>query len=120
MIPVFPLVPNGKVPAIQGGHGFKDASDDPKVLAAWREQYPDANWGMPTGAVSGYDVFDIDVPKPEEGKTDDGRKAFMELERIHGEVNTRVVMTPSGGMHLYFLAGRGWLGSGGRGRGRGR
>lgn len=104
MIPVFPLVPNGKVPAIQGGHGFKDASDDPKVLAAWREQYPDANWGMPTGAVSGYDVFDIDVPKPEEGKTDDGRKAFMELERIHGEVNTRVVMTPSGGMHLYFLA----------------
>lgn len=104
MIPVFPLVPNDKVPVIAGGHGYKDATNDPKVLAEWRARYPDANWGMPTGAVSGYDVFDIDLPRPEKGKTADGRKTFVELERIHGEVNTRVVITPSGGMHLYFQA----------------
>lgn len=102
MIPVFPLQPNGKRPLT--AHGFKDASTDHEVVSRWRDEYPDANWGMPTGAASGYDVFDLDVPKPEEGKHDDGRVTFRELEAIHGEVKTYVVATPSDGIHLYFLA----------------
>lgn len=102
MIPVFPLVRNGKVPAIAGGHGHKDASSDPSVLDSWRQKYPNANWAMPTGSVSGYDVFDVDVPKPEEEKYADGRQSLADLESIHGPIYTRIVMTPSGGMHLYF------------------
>lgn len=100
MIPVFPIVPGEKTPLT--AHGFHDASNDPTQLAAWRREHPAANWGMPTGPASGYDVLDLDVPRPEKGKTANGRATFADLEAVHGQVYTPMVATPSGGLHLYF------------------
>jgi hypothetical protein len=51
---VFPVVPGGKAPL--GGlvpSGFKDATTDPAVFAAWLDRCRDMNLGMPTGAASG-------------------------------------------------------------------
>lgn len=60
--PVFPLKPRGKQPLT--AHGFQDASADLEQVRAWWERWPDANIGLPTGAVDaggcGYDVLDVD------------------------------------------------------------
>jgi len=57
--PVFPIVARGKRPLT--AHGFKDASCEPDVIAAWWERWPDANIGTPTGLDGcGYDVIDVD------------------------------------------------------------
>lgn len=92
----FPIAQGGKRPLTE--HGFKDASADPAVVANWRKQFPGANVGMPTGAVSGIDVLDLDV---KDGR--DGRKTLADLEAIHGAItNAPMVSTPSGGLHVYF------------------
>ena len=59
-VPVFPCVPGGKTPATR--HGFKDATTDPAIVAAWwaTTRY---NLGLPTGP-AGLIVIDLDVPKP--------------------------------------------------------
>ena len=54
---IFPL--RGKEPLT--AHGFKDASSDPAQWAKWRAEFPDCNWGVPTGARNGFDVFDGDT-----------------------------------------------------------
>ena len=41
---VFPCLPNGKQPLTE--HGYKDASIDPDVIAAWWEKWPEANIGL--------------------------------------------------------------------------
>lgn len=95
MIPVFPLIAGDKRPLTE--HGFKDASADEAVIARWRAEYRGANWGMPTGPVSGYDVLDLDVKNGA-----NGRATLADLEAIHGQIVTPMVATPSGGLHLYF------------------
>lgn len=61
-IPVFPLQENSKVPR-KGSAGFKDATTDAETVRAWWRANPASNIGMPTGAVSGYDVIDVDGPE---------------------------------------------------------
>ncbi|NLE94727.1 MAG: bifunctional DNA primase/polymerase, partial [Dehalococcoidia bacterium] len=42
---VFPLAPNGKLPLIakeRGGRGVHDATTDPKQIATWWDQTPEA------------------------------------------------------------------------------
>lgn len=79
-------------------HGFKDASTDPVTLAEWNIQFPQANVAMPTGAVSGFDVLDLDV---KDGR--DGRATLTALEAVHGQItDAPMVKTPSGGFHIYF------------------
>ena len=58
-IKVFPCLENSKFPAT--AHGFKDASSDPAQWAKWRAEFPNCNWGVPTGARNGFDVFDGDT-----------------------------------------------------------
>lgn len=41
-------------------HGFKDATKDTDVIRQWWTQWPDANIGIATGAVSGIVIVDID------------------------------------------------------------
>jgi Bifunctional DNA primase/polymerase, N-terminal len=57
---VFPLVYGGKVPAIKGGRGCKDASSDPAVIRSWGRRYPHANVGIACGEPSGIIVIDVD------------------------------------------------------------
>ena len=92
---IFPCDANGKKPLTK--HGFKDASADERVINDWWDKYPDANIGLPTGKINNLVVVDVDV------KNDAGGMASLkQLQDECGEFNTRIVHTPSGGLHLYF------------------
>jgi len=62
-IPVFPCVPGEKRPLTR--HGFHDATANPAQVARWWHDWPDANIGMPTGSISGWEVVDVDVLIPQ-------------------------------------------------------
>jgi hypothetical protein len=91
-LPVFPLVPGGKTPAVRGG--FYAATTNPETIKRlWR--IPDRNIGMPTGPASGVWVVDVDPPG--------GEDELRRLEAEYGELPpTRTVLTPRGGRHLWF------------------
>jgi hypothetical protein len=94
--PVFPCNPTNKQPYTP--KGFKDASTDPKQVAAWWSKHPNAMIGMPTGAASGVWVVDVDV-KPNAK----GAEELADLEKANGALpKTVVASTPSGGTHYYF------------------
>lgn len=97
-VPVFPCAPLGKYPYTP--RGFHDASTDPAQVGAWWARIPDANLGVPTGAVSGMVVVDVDVHGPT-----DGRLAFESAAKA-GLVGgwSLLVRTPTGGMHAYYRA----------------
>lgn len=94
-IPVFPITPLGKSPLTP--HGLKDASIDPEVIRRWWRRWPAANLGVPTGA-PGVDVLDIDVRPDGDGRVAAG-KLWAEGLIPPG---APTVITPSGGMHIYF------------------
>ena len=91
-LPVFPCVPNGKLPAI--ARGFYAATTNPETIKRyWRA--PDRNIGIPTGSVSGFWVLDVDG--------DNGEANLFALEAKHGRLPpTREVITGGGGRHLWF------------------
>ena len=125
--PVFPLRPGGKVPALHGltdcdhtgacasGHqGWEQrATTDPaRIRAAWTAG--PFNIGLATGP-AGLVVVDLDTAKPDDTPpadwdmpgVRDGQDVLAVLADLHGQavpVDTFTVATPSGGLHLYFLA----------------
>jgi hypothetical protein len=90
-LPVFPLIPGGKVPAIS--RGFYAATTNPETIRRfWR--IGDRNIGIPTGPASGVWAVDIDPG---------GDEHIRRLEAEHGELPlTRTVITPRRGKHLWF------------------
>lgn len=90
---VFPVKPRGKTPLVKGG--FKAATVAPSQIISWWTQWPDANVGVATGAVSGLIVLDVD--------SSDG---FAELERILSGAKERLPRTltvrTSRGFHFYY------------------
>jgi hypothetical protein len=89
-LPVFPLVARGKTPAVAGG--FYAATTDPEVIRRFWH-IGDRNIGIPTGAVSGFWVLDIDPG---------GDEHIRHLEADHGPLPaTRTVITPRG-RHRWF------------------
>ena len=97
-VPVFPCAPDAKNPLTK--RGFLDASADPRQVASWWRRWPKANIGLPTGAVSGVEVVDVDRKAG-----GDGYGAFI-AARDAGLVGDplALVRTPSGGMHVYYPA----------------
>jgi hypothetical protein len=92
--PVFPCRPRGKEPITE--HGFRDATTDQQKIRQWWTETPAANIGMPTGAVSGLIVLDID---PRNG----GEEALETLIRQHGRLpETAEQITGGGGRHYVF------------------
>jgi hypothetical protein len=110
-LPVFPLAPGGKLPALpkahpedskrqheckarcaKDGHGLYDATTHELVVCQWWKDRPDANIGLPTGQRSGFLVLDVD---PKNG----GLESLAKLPKLPP---TRMVRTPSGGFHYYF------------------
>lgn len=90
---IIPVVKGGKAPAIQGGH--KAASKDLKKLAAFFRANPRLNYGIATGAASGFFALDIDGPK--------GKAALAEFARKHGPLPATVKqLTPNDGAHIFF------------------
>lgn len=96
-VPLFPCVPGGKRPLTE--HGFHDASTDPGRVDRWWARWPAANVAIPTGAVSGVEVVDVDVHHP-------GGSGFDGFERARraGLVTGWAVLvrSPSGGVHAYY------------------
>jgi hypothetical protein len=91
--PVFPCDPQSKRPRTR--QGFKDATTDPLVIRAWFERQPDSMLGMPTGALSGLVVLDVDGAA--------GFESLRELECKHEVLpHTASVTTPRGGQHFFF------------------
>jgi hypothetical protein len=94
----FPCKLKGKTPLTP--NGCKDASNDAQVIAAWKLQFPNCNWGIATGTVSGVFVLDVDI-NHSIGKY--GDISLEELEKSHGKLpETATVLTGGGGKHLYF------------------
>lgn len=81
----------GKHPLL--GHGHRDATTDSTTIEAWFRRWPLANYGIVAGP--GWWVLDVD-----------GAVGLAELDRLcltHGELPpTAVVLTGSGGLHVYF------------------
>ena len=96
--PVFPCKRKGEqAKAPYTRYGLNDASQNEDQIRRWWKQHDDAVIGLPTGIK--WDVLDVDV------KNDvDGSAHLSYLQRL-GLLNgcKRVVRTPSGGWHLYFL-----------------
>lgn len=95
--PVFPCQAGAKVP-LEGSHGCKDATTDPRRIRAWWGSQPGWNVAIATGA-PGPDVLDVD----QHGPNANGFGAFRRL-RDAGMLGgaAQLVRTPSGGMHVYF------------------
>ena len=97
-LPVFPCrnapgKPGHKAPLTP--HGYKDATIDAEKIKAWWAKNPGALIGLPTGAITGIAVLDIDVKN---GK--DGFAAVPGWEKM----TTLRSHTASGGAHLFFRA----------------
>jgi len=90
-VPSFPCLAD-KRPACP--HGFKDATIDAEALRELWRGHPGLLVGVPTGAVSGIDVLDID-PRHGGNKWLEGSAANIPPTRTHH--------TRSGGLNLLFL-----------------
>ncbi len=97
-VPVFPCVDGGKVP--RSAHGLLDATADGRNAERWWSRWPNANIGLPTGPVSGFDVVDVDVRE-----SGSGYEVFHRAVAHLGIDRWAIrVLTPSGGMHVYYPA----------------
>lgn len=93
---VFPLGHGSKLPAIKGGKGFKDATDDADVIDAWAKKYPKANIAISTGEPSGIVVIDVD---PRNGGNDS-----LSLHAGAGRLLPKcpTAKTGNNGRHFFF------------------
>ena len=91
-IPVFPCLPGAKEPATP--HGFLGRTTDLRIIERWWA-YNDYNLAI-VPADAGWVVIDID---PKNG----GDETWALLSASAELVPTKVVLTPSGGRHLYFV-----------------
>lgn len=86
----------GKHPRV--ARGLKEASRDLAKVEAWfGPDAPPSNIGVVTGEISGITVIDIDIG---EGKF--GAESWAEAIKGHGEPQTLMAETGSGGMHVVF------------------
>lgn len=76
--------------------GLKNASLDPEIVTNWWRLAPYANIGIPTGALSGLVVLDVDTAKY-------GDDSLFDLTQRFGPLPfTVMALTGGGGMHYLF------------------
>ncbi|WP_025157253.1 bifunctional DNA primase/polymerase [Leifsonia aquatica] len=90
---VVPLTPVGKIPWVQ--NWTEAASTDVDQVYAWFQQKPQSNYGICTG-YDGLFVIDLDGPEAIAWWREQGFQPGVE------------VMTPNGGMHVYYRAPEGF------------
>ena len=79
-------------------NGVKDATTDTETIRGWKQRWPDSNWALACGRVSGVVVIDIDPRNGGYSSMDD-----FEADRLDGALPvTRRSSTGSGGKHLFF------------------
>lgn len=81
-----------KHPWLSGG--FKAATTDLKTVEEWAARWPRCNVGIPTGAINGFWVVDIDGPV--------GRASLDALVALHGPLPLTPVVATARGWHYYF------------------
>jgi Bifunctional DNA primase/polymerase, N-terminal len=91
-LPVFPCAISTKRPTTP--HGFKDAHTDPDEIQRLWHDHPGGLIGIATGAISGFDVLDIDAKHQKAGDWWRDHRGRIPQTRIH--------RTRSGGLHLLF------------------
>ncbi|HWE72966.1 MAG TPA: bifunctional DNA primase/polymerase [Stellaceae bacterium] len=95
-IAVFPVTLVGpdrrKVPTVKGG--FHAASNDPAQIFAMWQQRPGPLIGIPTGAINGFDVLDLDIKKHHE--------AGEWLERNINRLPPTLTVETRHGLHGFF------------------
>jgi hypothetical protein len=92
---VIPVRPREKRPWVRW-EPFQRRLPSEDEIAAWFRQWPDANIGIVTGAVSNLVVLDVD---PAHG----GAESLTRMEQRHGRLPpTPEVTTGGGGHHHYF------------------
>lgn len=93
--PVFPCIRGSKRPYIE--HGFHGASREERTIRGWWQRWPVALIGMPTGAITGRNVLDVDVKDP-------AKYGFDTLDELGFAILpvTPIAHTASGGIHLHF------------------
>ena len=78
--------------------GLAEGSRDPKQIEAWfGTKAKPRNIGILTGEVSGLTVLDIDI-----GDGKEGAESWAKLIEGHGEPDTLIGVTGSGGTHVLF------------------
>src|SRR5262249_22705580 len=91
---IFPIVPNGKRPAIAGWQIAACANEN--QIEAWAKDIPGCNWGIPTGDKNnGLTVVDID---PRNG----GAETYKSLNVVEEFTPTRGVRTAGKGVRCYY------------------
>ena len=95
-IPIFPVKADKK-PHIKSWQN-KASADQAKVKKWWR-RWPEANLAIPTGHQSGLVAVDVDVKNGV-----NGYESLSTIEARFGEQGTRRIETPSGGIHLIYIA----------------
>lgn len=93
----WPVFPCNHLKTPRTPNGFYDAMTDMVQIQDWWNEYPTALVGVPTGAVSGFWVIDIDM---KDGK--DGWASFKDNVLGSNEDLTLIQRTASGGFHLLF------------------
>lgn len=100
---VFPCARGGKAPLT--GHGFRDATNDPKQIEHWWDMHPEANIGLVT---EGLVIIDADG---------EGNPWPGDPERAADLAGAgAIALTPRGGRHYFFRQpeGRHWRCTAGR------
>ena len=82
------------------GPGFHDATTYLAQIEQWWARWPEANLGLPTGAVSGVVVVDVDVREDVDGR--ESMRRALDAGWVGMPVFT--VVSPSGGRHGYYPA----------------
>lgn len=101
--PVFLVMEREKSPAT--AHGKDDATTDVAIIRKWWKRSPNANIGVPTGAVTGIVVLDVDADKG-------GFETIAQLEGEHGPLPTTLTaVTGGGGRHFVFAHPGGKVGN---------
>lgn len=93
---IFPIVPNGKRPAICGWQ--QEATYDECKIMQWEKQYKGCNWGVATGQ-SNLLIVDID------NHGMDGLASLKDWVKSNGKLPyTLTAKTPNQGYHLYYFS----------------
>jgi Bifunctional DNA primase/polymerase, N-terminal/Primase C terminal 1 (PriCT-1) len=76
-------------------HGLKDASTDEATIRRWWTDWPMANIGVVTGALSGLVVLDVDTRKQ-------GEDSLADLEQSYSPLPETVMQITGNGLHYLF------------------
>jgi hypothetical protein len=89
---VFPCRQREKTPLLHDWPHL--ATTDPAVIRAWHAEHPACNWGLASGAGSGFWALDVDGPK--------GEVSLKALIKNYGNLPARLTVRTGNGFHLYF------------------